>query len=83
MEIGISRNDDEATVDFAVHDVHPLAAAKRAEAALGVRRDVPIAEIGTEVARLRAAGHRVTATGSAMRRLAAAGADLTGVERPQ
>jgi hypothetical protein len=74
-EISISRNDDEQTVDF----YPPFRAIGQG---VSTRKNVPLAEVGAEVARLAALGHRVVCTSVVARKLAAAGADVSGTVRP-
>jgi hypothetical protein len=79
--IDISRNDDDRTVAFAAQPT-PGYAAGRLARELGLRTDVPFAEVGAEVARLLGAGHAVVCGAGAARKLAAAGADVSRTLRP-
>jgi len=79
--IKIIRNDDDATVAFAAEPVAGFSAGQL-DRELGLRAEVPISDVGAEVARLVALGHTVVCGGAAASKLTAAGADVSQTVRP-
>jgi hypothetical protein len=73
-EIGISRNDDGVTVDF-----HSRHAATFGSAPAPVRTNVPFAEVGSEIARLKLLGHYFRVSPVIIRKLRDAGCDVSQI----